>query len=97
MEAARATGRHFFPSSTFPSLTYRCSISRGHDGEEFEDLDEYTTFKPRRRSNSISHAEGMMPTKFDQNDPEPVFEEELEPVDTNTSTASTISAASAKA
>jgi len=38
-----------------------------------------------------------MPTKFDQNDPEPVFEEELEPVDTNTSTASTISAASAKA
>lgn len=39
----------------------------------------------------------MMPTKFDQNDPEPVFEEGLEPVETSTSTTSTTSAASAEA
>ncbi|KAI5844122.1 hypothetical protein BZA05DRAFT_421904 [Tricharina praecox] len=69
----------------------------GHDGGEVEDLEEYISYKPRRRSNSISHAEAMMPTKFDQNDPEPVFEEELETVETNTSTTSTTSASSAKA
>ena len=79
---------------------------RGQDGGEFQDLVEYNSFKPRRRSNSMSHTEDLLPSKFDHNEREPVFEEEvgegvddvapLESVHSNDSAASSSSAASGK-
>ncbi|KAF8541563.1 hypothetical protein BDD12DRAFT_731753 [Trichophaea hybrida] len=75
----------------------------GHDGEEFEDLAEFTTFKPRRRSNSMGHIEDLLPSKFEQNEEDPVFEEEeeeeaahLKSITTNDSNASSTSATSGK-
>ncbi|KAF8250650.1 hypothetical protein K440DRAFT_525982, partial [Wilcoxina mikolae CBS 423.85] len=66
----------------------------GHDGEEIEDLVEFNSFKPRRRSNSMGHIEDLVSSKFEQYDEEPVFEEveedstPLKSVVTNDSNAS---------
>ncbi|KAA8900638.1 hypothetical protein FN846DRAFT_137173 [Sphaerosporella brunnea] len=73
----------------------------GPTGAETEDIEgEFSTFKPRRRSNSMSHPEDRLTSKFEQNEPEPVFEEEAnppEPTTPNDSAASGTSASSAQA
>jgi len=50
----------------------------GRQGDEVEDYG-YNLTNPRRRSNSSSHGPGVkdFKTKFEQIEPEPVFEEEL--------------------
>lgn len=65
-----------------------------------EDLDDFTTFKARRRTNSLGHIDNI-PSKFEYNEADPVFEEEvgaeLESVSTANSDATTNSSTSAKA
>ena len=40
-------------------------------------MSEYESYKPRRRSNSQSHHEDMLPNKFEVHEHEPVFEEDV--------------------
>ena len=49
---------------------------RGRPGDEIEDHTNYTMANPRRRSNSSSQAKGVkdFKTKFEEIEPEPVFE-----------------------
>jgi len=48
----------------------------GQPGDEIEDMHEYNITKPRRRSNSQSNPLDLK-TKFEINEADPVFEEEL--------------------
>jgi hypothetical protein len=77
--AARATGE-------YPLLVRyikRLTPSRGNFGEDIADEDfRFTNTRRRSNSSSISHHFGDLKTKFDFNEPEPVFEESLHgPVD----------------
>lgn len=104
MVAVKATGNFLPAPSSAPVLTVGFFPNRrGQDGGEFQDLVEYNSFKPRRRSNSMSHPEDHLPSKFDHNEREPVFEEEVgeggddvAPLKSNDSAASSSSAASGK-
>ncbi|CCX05067.1 hypothetical protein FPQ18DRAFT_357488 [Pyronema domesticum] len=50
----------------------------GSEVAELDDLENFNSFKTRRRSNSMGHIEDIRPSKFETNDEEPVFEEEHE-------------------
>ncbi len=52
------------------------STRRGRDGDELMDY-SYNPTKPRRRSNSFSTDHKLIKSKFEANDQEIVFEEEL--------------------
>ncbi len=73
MEEERATGKSR-PSGSMSVLTK--FHHRGRPGDEIEDHTNYTLANPRRRSNSSSQAKGVkdFKTKFEEIEPEPVFE-----------------------
>jgi hypothetical protein len=89
---ARATGNYHLPI-IIPTMTMLFMINwrvcfwtyRGGFGEEVVDEDfSFTNARRRSNSSSISHHISDFKTKFEVNDPEPVFEESVHgPVDEN--------------
>jgi hypothetical protein len=76
MEAGRATGKFGF--SRLCRARADPDIHRGVNGEEIMDVDINFT-NARRRSNSSNYGPGawIVKTKFEENETEPVFEEDL--------------------
>jgi len=85
-----------------PDKVKKSGAGRGNWGQfggEMEDLADYRQFnKPRRRSNSMSHVDNI-PSKFEYNEEDPVFEEEVvgKALETVSTTGTDASDTSAKA
>lgn len=84
MAAARVIGK--YNSTHMPSWhlslvfahVMMLTIIRGNFGEEIVDENfRFTNARRRSNSSSISHHVGDLKSKFDFNEPEPVFEESL--------------------
>jgi hypothetical protein len=78
---ARATGKSWSNINSFHdtySMHWMANYIRGNFGDEITGEDfRFNNARRRSNSSSLSHHVGDLKTKFDFNEPEPVFEESI--------------------